>query len=254
MVRLQASLLLKVSALVASAVLTACGEQNIVYEISDQPAGEMREVAGTKSNHRASRNYIHSLVGWTQQVKIYASAETPDELLPMYAEAAETWNEGVGFELIRFAGKKESLTTAGEAGLFRFLADDESGIYYDQEWLESTGKREVTLATTVWESSQSDPDVILKADIVLNAWRYHYADVLTLDPAELEGSEYYVDLVTVLIHEMGHMIGLDHTDPTKDPLSVMHAETAIGADYHRRDLSAADKQLIRSIYRRPLTN
>jgi predicted Zn-dependent protease len=57
-----------------------------------------------------------------------------------------------------------------------------------------------------------------------------------------------VDAETVLVHEFGHLLGLDHVEVEADPESVMHAKTYIGPNMSFRSLSDGDVNNIRQVY------
>jgi len=61
------------------------------------------------------------------------------------------------------------------------------------------------IQTSVYARAQTG--VVIGADVEINAVRFHWADVLKSKPV---GSS-YVDLQNALTHDLGHLIGLDHT-------------------------------------------
>jgi MYXO-CTERM domain-containing protein len=63
-------------------------------------------------------------------------------------------------------------------------------------------------------SASTSSGVIRDADIEVNAFHFSWAD-LVLHP-ELRGTQIH-DLANALTHEMGHLIGLDHTCYTQGP-------------------------------------
>jgi hypothetical protein len=119
-------------------------------------------------------------------------------------------------------------------------------VYYEENWKASTGKADTTLATTVWENANGS-DRIIKGDVILNGESYKFCDAM--DYASMKGETLeIVDAETVLLHEFGHLLGLDHIDAEVDPDSVMHAKTYIGPSMSFRSLSRGDVENIRQVY------
>lgn len=186
---------------------------------------------------------FHSLSGWPSPVSYYVEAKVPDRIIEASIAAADSWNDAVGYVVLDFVGIMES-----ERGneLYSSLNDDLTLIYYEENWLNTTGKAVSTLATTVWENDRNTGS-ILRGDIILNAEVYLFQDS-TAPALDETRKNYIVDSETVILHEFGHLLGLDHIDEAKDAYSVMHAKTFIGPYMHSRELSDGDRFNIRSIY------
>jgi predicted Zn-dependent protease len=101
------------------------------------------------------------------------------------------------------------------------------------------------LATTIWEND-GQSDAIVKGDIIMNAELYQFVDAM--EDQDTDSNRDIADSESVLVHELGHLIGLDHVSLEKDSLSVMHAQTQIGHQISFRDLSPADMANIRTLY------
>ena len=185
---------------------------------------------------------FHSLHGWPEKVKFYIATDAPEPLITGALRAADSWNEAIGRTLLDFAGMTDKVR--GQT-LYDSLDDDVTVIYFETNWKATTGKSDTTLATTVWENDGSS-DKIVKGDIVMNGEIYQFVD--TLEPSQTIAAKDIADAESVLLHEMGHLIGLDHVAVDVDALSVMHAQTTIGPDVAFRDLSDRDAGNIRSLY------
>ncbi len=102
------------------------------------------------------------------------------------------------------------------------------------------------MATTVWQNSDYS-DEIVRGDIIMNGEMYMFQDA-TWSPI-LDGSiSVIADCESILLHEFGHLIGLQHIDEGEDNESIMHAQTFIGHNVYDRDLSSKDEFNIRQIY------
>jgi len=217
-------------------IITACGAP-LQSHIEDDPRAQV-------STANVSSSAIHSARGWAGPVEFVLSQETPERLVTAVRKAARTWNDAVGRDVLIYKGR---VATAKRVSLYDSLGDDTTVIYFEKSWIASTAKPQTTLATTIWENEEASHESIVKGDIILNAEEYLFQDSMTkaLEPGrEVD----MVDTETVLLHEMGHLLGLDHVNSTEDADSVMLAHTFIGPKFHKRVLSSGDKDNIQSIY------
>jgi hypothetical protein len=228
-----------VRALIATALsitLLACGEAQNKRSI-DENRSQNANVTPTADGP------FHSLTGWTEKVSYYIDDTAPDAVVEAGIKAAESWNDAMGREVLVFTGVAKM--PRGDE-LYSSLDDTHTMIYFERNWKNTTGKADTTLATTVWENA-SGSDRIIKGDVILNGETYHYCDAMDVTRnlgADLE----LVDAETVLLHEFGHLLGLDHVDVEDDPESVMHAKTYIGPSMSFRSLSDGDVHNIRQVY------
>lgn len=185
---------------------------------------------------------FHSLHGWPETVKFYIAADAPKQIIEGAIRAAESWNSASGRSLLEYAGLTESKR---DESLYGSLNDDLTVIYYEDHWKATTGKSDTTLATTVWENDGAS-DSIVKGDIIMNTEIYKFVDAL--EPSQDNRVKDLADAESVLLHELGHLLGLDHVAIEADSLSVMHAQTSIGPDVTFRILSEQDTANIRTLY------
>ncbi|MCX6128334.1 MAG: matrixin family metalloprotease [Proteobacteria bacterium] len=221
---------------VLSCMLIGCGRSSVRHsteESNHNKAVASQSVAGP----------FHSLTGWIEKVVFYLDDTAPDQVVEAAQNAAESWNEGIGHEVLVFGGVAR--VPRGDH-LYSSLDDTITLVYYEKNWTSSTGKAETTLATTIWENA-ADSDRIVKGDVILNAQVYNFCDALSQD-LDHSNSNSVVDAETVLLHEFGHLLGLDHVDYEIDPDSVMHAKTYIGPYMSLRSLSEGDLGHVLSIY------
>jgi hypothetical protein len=186
---------------------------------------------------------FHSLTGWTEKVNYYIDDNSPDAVVEAGIKAAETWNDAMGREVLTFNGVAKM--PRGDE-LYSSLDDTYTMVYFEKNWKNTTGKADTTLATTVWENANGS-DRIIKGDVILNGETYHFCDAMDVTRNIGEILD-IVDAETVLVHEFGHLLGLDHVDVEDDPESVMHAKTYIGPNMSFRSLSDGDVHNIRQVY------
>ena len=201
------------------------------------------ESAKGANSSGSSDSGFHSLVGWQKTVSYYISSEAPDEVVEASQNAAETWGDAVGQVAMKFMGISES--SRGK-DLYASLDDDTTFVYYEHNWTATTSKSSTTLATTIWENA-NESDRIVRGDVILNAQTYTFLNSLKTIPKNVDEAR-VVDAETVLLHEFGHLLGLDHIIESADADSIMHAKTFIGPGLSFRTLSDGDTNHIRSLY------
>jgi hypothetical protein len=158
--------------------------------------------------------------------------------------AMKTWEMAVGKPLFAYDGV-EGKKGADFRQLYEPLGDGKNGNYFDHNWFGATGKPNSVLATTIWENSPQDSSSITKADIRYNAEFYVFGN--SLDEFS-EGKRTIVDMESLAVHELGHLLGLTHVKETEDRFSVMNPSLFIGEGMITRRLSKGDIVRIRSIY------
>ena len=141
------------------------------------------------------------------------------------------FQEGEDIETRKLLGKKE--------------APEKFGIYFrDEEWPHSDGEESLALTTQIYGKTSGN---IEYADIEINTAETNFR--LSDD----EGSD-KVDLQAVVTHEVGHYIGLAHSD---DPDSIMVARYCESSDRCgqstdlARGLSADDRKAVCTLFPPP---
>lgn len=223
-------------AVLSLGLISACGEK-LQKSIDDGPGAASGQGAFSSGN-------IHSPGGWVNQIALYANQDVPDRIIEAINEASRVWNDAIGNELISYKGK---ITALPQVSLYNVLGDDRTVVYYDLNWTNHTAKSAGVLATTVWENSSSKQTEIIKGDIILNGEHFVFQDS-TQDPIDPNRIYDVADTESVLIHEFGHLIGLDHVSEEEDIDSIMHPKTFVGLDIYSRILSEGDIERIQSIY------
>jgi hypothetical protein len=150
------------------------------------------------------------------------------------SRSLRTWEAAanVKFELVE--SSRESVSPSGAAGdgisLITIAGTQENILFFGKESAEAPA------ATRLFR----DKDVISEADIVLNPTQQFSTD----------GTYGTYDLESVLVHEIGHLLGLDHIDLVSATMFTGVGKNGLfgGPLTYMRSLSAADLSAIRSRY------
>jgi len=166
-------------------------------------------------------------VSWDNHVpvKLYVHESVPVEAYPALDRAINEYN-------IKLGGGREifKIIARGTSGALDPKRDGYSMIYWFKSW-DSTRKTEQARTTIYWTGSE-----IFEADIRINAANFSYSLGENTNPTE-------VDFVSLLVHELGHVLGLGHTLTSG---SVMNFSLDEGQD--RRHLSDGDLTSLRCEY------
>lgn len=185
------------------------------------------------------QNIYGQRISWktTSAIKLIIHNSVPVELRPAVFRAAATWEQQIGHKVFEIS--EESTLTPIPSG-----RDHKNGIYFLSEW-ESDRTSEQGRTSVYWAGDQ-----IQEADIRINAFDFSYYD---LNPQLLVGSyslkksgKVSVDgysFEALLLHEMGHLLGLKHRDGS----TVMATQLAAYTD--RTQLAASDQQSISCEYK-----
>lgn len=163
-------------------------------------------------------------VSWGSSVPVivYVDRSVPSEFFNSIKNAANEWNTHIGREVVRIGGWVEM--TAGP------VQDGQNIIYFLNDW-EADRENEQARTTIYWSG-----DRIYEADIRIN----HKTFQFSAGDAPESGK---VDFQSLLLHEFGHVLGLEHKP---NPASVM-AKSLPSATL-RRSLSANDQDSVRCEY------
>ncbi|MEO0335171.1 MAG: matrixin family metalloprotease, partial [Pseudomonadota bacterium] len=157
----------------------------------------------------------------------------PQEAYGAIRSAMEHWNVQLGKEVFK-------IEIFGVGGVNEPRQDNVNVIYWMTNW-EQDRQTEQARTTIYWTGSR-----IYEADVRINAnFPFHYPenDLVTaqgeLDQSSIAG----VDFESLMVHELGHAIGLAHREEAS---SVMQTMLASGVD--RRQLSKADVNSVKCEY------
>ncbi len=171
------------------------------------------------------QNVYGERVSWKQAVpvRMYFHTSVPAEYEASIRAAAESWNRAQGREFLVIDANR-----VGGGGPSR---DGKNVIYFLNTW-EKDRTSEQARTSLYWVGDQ-----IQEADIRVNAQNYQFYVTQTGTSAQL------ISIQALLLHEMGHVIGLRHNDASP---SVMATYLKAGQD--RNQLQQADMASLQCEY------
>lgn len=225
----------------------ACGSQ--LYKVSMTDDTTLSSTEGTtdaEMNDPKSPSFgLHAPDGWTKLPIHFRTGYTlTAEQRKLLQAAMGTWETAVGKKLFVYDGPHANVTGDSFKDLYSSLDDKINGHYLDDDWAK-TGKPSVVLATTIWDNDPADVKRIITADIRFNAHYYLLGDSFTTHAVD---EREVVDMQTLALHELGHLLGLAHMSPVQDSQSIMTPSLYIGEGLANRRLSKGDLERIHKIY------
>ncbi|MFK7872891.1 MAG: matrixin family metalloprotease [Oligoflexales bacterium] len=220
----------------------ACGTQ--LYQVSLE---QDIEPDLANSQVESAQYGIHSLDGWAElPIPFQTSEQLGKAQLRGLLNAMRTWETATGKTLFSYDGKDNK---SGDSfnDLYSSLDDQVNGHYLDNVW-DKTGKSSLVLATTIWNNDYRNPQSIETGDIRFNSEYYVIGDSLELSYSDISDHREIVDMESLALHELGHLLGLGHIASDVDPLSIMNPSLFIGEGLTSRHLSEGDVQRIQDIY------
>lgn len=222
----------------------ACGSMMYQASVEDDYDHERVVKANPEVKDPESTLYgIHATSGWVELPVVYRFGEKMDSEQRQHLQAAmRLWETAVGKKLFSVEGIHQKTTGDSFKDLYSSLDDDINGHYLDDNW-GKTKKSESVLATTIW--SNADQTSIKTADIRFNHEKYVIGDSLL---REAKDGKEVVDMQSLALHELGHLLGLAHVDAEVDEYSIMNPTLFIGEGLTSRSLSPGDIERIQTIY------
>lgn len=174
------------------------------------------------------QNVYGERISWKGQLpvvmKIHESV--PVQYHDALVTAAESWNKSFGKKLISIT--KDQIVR----GPILSMKDSENVIYFYPNW-EANKTTEQARTSVYWLG-----DVIKEADIRINAKDFQYYDLALNNKGPSK-----INLQALLIHELGHVLGLKHKDTDA---SVMGTYLASQSD--RLQIAQTDKKSLTCEY------
>lgn len=222
----------------------ACGAK--IYKVSLTEDHDYNSVPEYSHDPQSHYFGIHASSGWQKTpIPFKISAELNDQQKEGLVRAMHTWELAVGKTLFEYQGL-ESHSGDSFSNLYQSLDDDTNGYYLDQNW-KKTGKSSLVLATTVWTNDTNNLDIISTADIRFNSENYLIGNSYHIEMTPDETRE-VVDMESLALHELGHLLGLSHISEEHDRHSIMNPSLYVGEGLATRTLSEEDVLRIQTIY------
>lgn len=134
-------------------------------------------------------------VSWGSEapVILYVDSSVPSEFFGAIQAGVNTWNQSLGREVLKIGGWSSAYPRERQDGV--------NVIYFKRDWSDSISDKQA-VTTIHWAG-----DRIFEADISVNGNPKHYE--YFWGPQVVPGR---VDFESLLLHELGHVLGLDHSD------------------------------------------
>lgn len=187
-------------------LLTGCGDQ--------PPAEEPCNFVQNKASRRVS---------WAQTpIRFYADDSISNVQFHDIREAMEVWNKLFDRPVFELIGRTNQLPdpVLGDDG--RMAPDSFNGIYVvDASAFENTSQRDEQARTSI----SFRGDFIYEADILIDASEnLHFEDPTEVNQKRFSGAK--IHFKSLMVHELGHVLGLDHIDDVEG--SVMDSRLEQG--------------------------
>lgn len=146
---------------------------------------------------QASCNFLVSneaqRISWGSEAPVimYVDSSVPSEFYGAIQAAIDTWNRSLGREVLKIGGWSSAYPVEKQDGV--------NVIYYKRDWPESIRNKQA-ITTVRWAS-----DRLFEADVSINGNSSHFE--YFWGPTVVAGR---VDFESLLLHELGHVLGLDH--------------------------------------------
>lgn len=186
------------------------------------------------------QNIYGQRISWKNKtaINLIIHSSVPVELRSAIHRAAETWSQQAGRNMFNIIEDSSQLSAVPSR-------DKKNAIYFLSEW-ESDRMSEQGRTSVYWAGDQ-----IQEADIRINAANFSYYNQnpqLLIGSRNLKKTGQQVgdgySFEALLLHEMGHFLGLKHQDVN----SVMAARLAAYTD--RVQLASTDKDAISCEYKK----
>ncbi len=222
-------------------------------EVTYEPAQQEMELRESSPNN-LPMDGIHAVNGWQQKLPIPYQIDHSLSISQksQIKAAMNTWANALCMDFDEMFVKAEyNQVLSKNSQLYSTLHDQIFTQYFDKDFTLNTLKDTEVLATAVWENSAQDLQTITAADIRYNTETYTFGDALNKrEVKNSDPSKIFVDLESVSLHEIGHILGLSHVDAYEDPFSIMAASSEVGPGKARRALSTQDILKARTIFNR----
>jgi len=221
----------------------ACGSQ--FYQVTMKDDFQEEKLSQEALDPNSQQYGIHALNGWYELPINFRFGQNLNEVQKKALKTAmKSWEDAVGQTLFSYQGIHTGVTGDSFGDLYSSLNDNINGNYLDYNW-KKTSKPTVVLATTIWNNLSTDRSQIADADIRFNDENYIIGDSLYMTGTD---DKNIVDMESLALHELGHLLGLAHVEADVDPNSIMNPHLYIGEGLTSRKISRGDILRIQKIY------
>jgi predicted Zn-dependent protease len=189
------------------------------------PGDDTRLASAAESDCGYVQNLYGERVSWKENIPVTlkVSASFPQEYMTVLKDAVQHWNDAAGITLLRTVENPTDISTTA-------TKNSVNTVHWVTEWSDSQKKIQA-LTDLYWRGNQ-----LGEADIRIDAKYFKfYIDQAT--------TPYDIHLESLLIHELGHVLGLKHRSTLP---SVMWA--VLNGASVRQTLSNADKESLKCEY------
>lgn len=165
--------------------------------------GLLMQACAPKISPQESCNFVMSnenqRVSWgpNAPVILYVDSSVPSEFYGSIQSAVNTWNESLGREVLKIGGWSSSYPNERQ--------DAANVIYFKRDWPDADRDKQA-ITTIYWAS-----DRVFEADVRINGSGKPNSDGRPFEyfagPEPIVGR---VDFESLVLHELGHVLGLQH--------------------------------------------
>ncbi len=167
------------------------------------------------------QNEYGQRVSWNSRrpVPMYIDSSFPDRYHEAIRRAMATWEKGAGGTVFQYAGVVASNKPQ---------QDNRNIIYWLPSWDTRSGRQQAD-TLVYWVDNQ-----IIEADVRVNAQDFTYSD------GQSSGA---LDVESLIVHELGHVLGLAHNNDKQTVMSPF-----LATSFLRRQLFAEDIEHVKCEY------
>lgn len=189
------------------------GDQNVLASAAQEDCGFVRNSYGER-------------VSWKKDIPLTLNIynDYPADYVDALEKAAAHWNDAAGMTLLRFAHHNTAQP------VHTGKKDGANNVLWMHEWAENTSRLQ-GVTNLYWKSNQ-----LLEADVLVNDKNFNFFIENPISPSE-------VHLESLLLHELGHTLGLKHRSTVP---SVMWA--ILNGGVKRNELTEADRTTLKCEY------
>lgn len=216
----------KILILASLFIISSCGPKGIYYD------------SQTASNQ--------SLKSWNMTdfpLTVYVPVEMNAYRVSI-ENSASTWEAAFGRKVFNFVFDNNAYPNTQWTGTCQSMQDSYFGLFKNLNWniandCSSNSNGFVDNQVLAFTGTKTQGKII-HADVLFNFRYFNFGDVETVSDSQL------VDFESVLTHELGHFLGLNHVETVTDASSIMNPTIKKGQS--KRYLSNGDVARLRQLY------